>query len=248
MAGPGAGQVDPDRPVSVALVMGHRLTGEMIQVVLHDAGVRVIGSSFRLDELPVLLELEPANVALVDHALPDGRGVAAIQLIRQRWLGCRVVFLTGFEDHNVRDEAIAAGADGILQRSDSIAGLVGIVRRAAAGDVLLDPSTLASLVRRRGSGRVGRFAGALNDRERDALEVLLELGAVGPAARRLGITESTYRVHIHHAMRKLGVASRLEAISSALRAGLIRPPGPRDVQPRRERTARGSGVGDVEVE
>ncbi len=247
MAGPGMGQVDPERGIRVALIVGHRLTGEMIQVVLHDSGIGVTGILHRLGELPALLELEPADVALVDHVLPDGRGAAAIHRIRQRWPGCRVVFLAGFEDRNVTDEAIAAGADGILHRTNSIIELVDIVRRGAAGDVLLDPSTLAGLVRRRGPERGGGFAGGLNDRERDALEVLLELGAISPAAMRLGITESTYRVHIHHAMRKLGVASRLEAISAALRAGLIRAPGPRDPQPQRKRAPAGSGPDDVEA-
>jgi DNA-binding CsgD family transcriptional regulator len=50
------------------------------------------------------------------------------------------------------------------------------------------------------------------------------MGRSDLAARQLGITEATLRVHLHRACRKLGTESRLEAISLAIRAGLIRPP------------------------
>ncbi len=136
------------------------------------------------------------------------------------------MLLTGHADREIAEEAIAAGADGVLLKDRSLDDLVRIVRRAAAGDVLLDASILASLIERTSAGPARPVTSPLTDRERDALEVLLAVGDTEEAAHRLGITESTYRVHLHHAMKKLGVEGRLEAISVALRAGIIRPPSP----------------------
>jgi DNA-binding NarL/FixJ family response regulator len=55
------------------------------------------------------------------------------------------------------------------------------------------------------------------------------------AARRIHMAPATLRVHLHRASRKLGATSRLEAISMALRAGLIRAPsGSKPATPRGE--------------
>jgi DNA-binding NarL/FixJ family response regulator len=215
-----------ERPIRVLLVDDHRLMVEMTQVVLDEAGFAVVGSAYRLSEVPALLAGQQADVALVDYTLPDGRGSEAIRLIQRAWPGCRSVLLTGHADRDIAEEAIAAGADGVMLKDRGLDELVQIVRRAAAGDVLLDASILASLIERTSSGPLRPVTNPLTDRERDALEVLLAVGDTEEAARRLGITESTYRVHLHHAMKKLGVEGRLEAISVALRSGMIRPPSP----------------------
>jgi DNA-binding NarL/FixJ family response regulator len=230
----GGRSVRDDHPITVLLVDDHRLMVEMTQVVLVEAGFKVVGSAYRLSEVSPLLVGEHADVALVDYTLPDGRGSEAIRLIQHAWPGCRSVLLTGHADREIAEEAIAAGADGVMLKDRSLDELVQIVRRAAAGDVLLDASILASLIERTSSGPIRPLVNPLTDRERDALEVLLAVGDTEEAARRLGITESTYRVHLHHAMKKLGVEGRLEAISVALRAGIIRPPSPSGRQTVRE--------------
>lgn len=213
-------------PITVVLIDDHRLMVEMTEVVLSEAGISVLGRAYRLSDMPALLAGPAADVALVDYALPDGRGSQAIREIVRTWPGCRSVLLTGHADRDIAEEAIAAGADGVMLKDGGLDELVRIVRRAAAGDVLLDVSILASLVERTNQPPPKQPISPLTDRERNALEVLLAVGDTAEAAERLGITESTYRVHLHHAMKKLGVEGRLEAISLALRAGIIRPPAP----------------------
>jgi DNA-binding NarL/FixJ family response regulator len=176
--------------------------------------------------VPALLDGPPADVALVDYSLPDGRGSEAIRSIHAAWPECRLVLLTGYADREIAEDAIASGADGVMLKEGGLDELVEIVRRAAAGEVLLHVSILASLIERTNAAPDAGPASPLTDRERDALEVLLAVGGTAEAASRLGITESTYRVHLHHAMKKLGVVGRLEAISMALRLGIIRPPDP----------------------
>jgi len=212
------------RPIRVLLVDDHRLTAEMIRVVLDRAGMEVVGMAYRLADVGPMLTGAPAHVALVDSGMPDGRGSQAIREIRRGWPTCRCVLLTGYADPDIAEEAIGAGADGVMLKDIGVDELVDIVRHAAAGHVLLAESVLASLVERTGDPPRHRPLKPLTDRERTVLEVLLTVGDTEVAASRLGITESTYRVHLHHAMRKLGAEGRLQAISLALRAGLIRPP------------------------
>ena len=225
MTAPGGLGTEARPATRVLLVDDHRLIVEMTEVVLRDAGFEVIRPAYRLSDMSSVLTQAPAHVALVDYALPDGRGSEAIREILRAWPRCRCVLLTGHADRDIAEEAIAAGADGVLLKDRTVDDLVDVTRRAAAGDVLLDASILANLLEKTGSPS-HQPTSPLTDRERDALEVLLAVGDTTEAARRLGITESTYRVHLHHAMKKLGVEGRLEAISMALRAGIIRPPSP----------------------
>jgi DNA-binding NarL/FixJ family response regulator len=214
-------------PTRVAIVDTQRLVVEMTRSVLQDAGEIVVGVAYRLDEVAPLLLGVPADVALVGYALPDGRGTEAIRSIRRAWPLCRAVLFTRFLDPRIAEEAIAAGADGVVRKGHGMQELLDVVRRAAAGEVLLDPATLAGLAWHASALAAPAPVSLLSDRERDVLEVLLEEGDVDTAAVRLGITPSTYRVHLHHAMRKLGVDTRLAAISYALHAGFIRAPGAR---------------------
>lgn len=215
-------------PIRVAIVDDHRIFAEMLAETLAAEGGVVTWIAPRLDALPALLaEQPPADVALVDYLLPDGRGTDAIAAIRRAWPACRCLLFTGLENDDVFEEAVASGADGVLMKrlagADDVADAV---RRAAAGEILLDPSFLTRLVRRTAAGsfRSGQIVEKLTPRERAALEVLLEAGGTEAAAERLGIAPSTYRVHLHNAMAKLGADGRLDAISRALKAGVIRPP------------------------
>ena len=118
-------------------------------------------------------------------------------------------------------------AHGLLARGIRKGDAFGIFAETALEWVLLDFALLADLASRSSASSHRYELPTLSDRERDVLEVLLEEGDLEAAAIRLGITPSTYRVHLHNAMHKLGVESRLAAITVALRAGLIRAPAPR---------------------
>jgi DNA-binding NarL/FixJ family response regulator len=100
-----------------------------------------------------------------------------------------------------------------------------VIERAHRGDVLLDASTLRDLMTQPAAG-ANRLAALdrLTPRERIALEAILAAGTTQEAARRIHMAPATLRVHLHRASHKLGATSRLEAISLALRAGLIRAP------------------------
>jgi DNA-binding CsgD family transcriptional regulator len=67
----------------------------------------------------------------------------------------------------------------------------------------------------------------LTPRERVVLEATLAGGTTEETARRVGMAPATLRVHLHRAGQKLGATTRLETISLALRAGLIRAPAGR---------------------
>jgi DNA-binding NarL/FixJ family response regulator len=227
VAGRGATPRAGARPIRVALVDDHQFIADLLERALErDPGrFEFVGNAPRLAEVPTLLRLPPADVVLVDYSLPDGRGSDVLRLVRRQWPRARLVLFSGHSEPDILHEAIAAGADGILAKGTRMTEILSVIERAHQGDVLLDAEILRDLMRRPAAGATRMAAlDRLTPRERVVLEAVLATGTTQEAARRIGMAAPTLRVHLHRVSQKLGATSRLEAISIALRAGLIRAP------------------------
>jgi DNA-binding NarL/FixJ family response regulator len=215
------------RPIRVALVDDHQFIADMLARAFerHPDKFEFVGNAPRLADVGALLRQDPADVVLVDYSLPDGRGSDVLRLVRRHWPRARLVLFTGHTESDILHEAIAAGADGVLTKDMGVDHILDVVERAHRGDVLLDVGTLRDLMTQP-SGGASRLAALdrLTPRERIVLEAVLAAGTTQEAARRIHMAPATLRVHLHRASQKLGATSRLEAISMALRAGLIRAP------------------------
>jgi two-component system, NarL family, nitrate/nitrite response regulator NarL len=222
-----AGARPRTRPIRVALVDDHQFIADMLSRALErqPGKFEFLGNAPRLAEVGALLRQEPADVVLVDYSLPDGRGSDVLRIVRRHWPRARMVLFTGHSESDILHEAIAAGADGVLTKDMGINHILDVIERAHRGDVLLDAGTLRDLMTRPAAGANRLQAlDRLTPRERIVLEAILAAGTTAEAARRIHMAPATLRVHLHRASQKLGATSRLEAISMALRAGLIRAP------------------------
>ena len=215
------------RPIRVAIVDDHQFIVDLVSRGLerHPGRFLFVGSAARLGEVGVLMREDPADVVLVDYSLPDGRGSDVLRIVTRHWPRARLILFTGHNESDILQEAIAAGADGILTKGASLAQMIELIERAHRGDVLLDAEILRDLMSQPAGGATRLAAlDRLTPRERVVLEAVLATGTTQEAALRLGMASATLRVHLHRVGQKLGASSRLEAISLALRAGLIRPP------------------------
>jgi DNA-binding NarL/FixJ family response regulator len=222
-----AGARPRTRPIRVALVDDHQFIADMLSRALErqPGKFEFLGNAPRLAEVGALLRQEPADVVLVDYSLPDGRGSDVLRIVRRHWPRARMVLFTGHSESDILHEAIAAGADGVLTKDMGMDHILDVIERAHRGDVLLDAGTLRDLMTRPAAGANRLQAlDRLTPRERIVLEAILAAGTTAEAARRIHMAPATLRVHLHRASQKLGATSRLEAISMALRAGLIRAP------------------------
>ena len=221
-----AGAGPRTRPIRVALVDDHEPIAEMLGGALRGSErFEFLGAAARLAEVGAMLRREPADVVLVDDSLPDGRGSDVLRLVRRHWPRARMVLFTSHAEPDLLHEAIAAGADGVLSKDTGIEHVLDVIERAQRGDVLLDAGTLRDLMTQPAMGGARLAAlDRLTPRERTVLEAILAAGTTREAARRIHMAPATLRVHLHRASQKLGATSRLEAISMALRAGLIRAP------------------------
>jgi DNA-binding NarL/FixJ family response regulator len=152
--------------------------------------------------------------------MPDGDGVAAIPSLQALRPSLGVVVLTASSADHVLMAAIEAGASGFLSKTRSLDEVTAAVRAAAAGESVISPEMLARLLPRFGRGKP-HTADELTEREREVLNLVAEGLSNAAIAERLVVSVHTVRNHIASLSAKLGAHSKLEALSIALRRGLL---------------------------
>ncbi|WP_328475345.1 response regulator transcription factor [Actinoplanes sp. NBC_00393] len=153
------------------------------------------------------------DVALLDIEMPDGSGLDAAAVLRDRLPGCRVLILTTFGRPGYLRRAMEAGAAGFLVKDGPVEDLAAAVRRVLAGDRVIDPALAAAAL--------STGPNPLTDRERDVLAAAVDGATVADIAGRLHLSESTVRNYLSAAIGKTGTRNRIEAAISARANGWI---------------------------
>jgi len=165
------------------------------------------------DALQLFREHRP-DVTLMDLRLPDMSGIETMIAIRTEFADARIVLLTTFEGDAEIQRALEAGARGYMLKSMPPRELLAGVREVHAGRKFIPPQIVSSLAQ-----HVGEHA--LTAREVEVLQALVDGGGNRDIAKSLFISEETVKVHIKHIMEKLGAADRTEAVTIAVRRGII---------------------------
>jgi DNA-binding NarL/FixJ family response regulator len=201
--------------IRVFSVDDHPLVREGIAAVIsNERDMEVVAqASTGGDAIQQFREHRP-DVTLMDLRLPDISGIDAMIAIRAGFPDARVVMLTTFEGDAEIQRALAAGARGYILKNMPPQELVGVVRQVHAGHKRIQPEVAA---------RLGEYRSddALTEREKD---VLIHVGGGNrnrDIAARLFISEETVKAHVKHIMEKLGANDRTEAVTIAVRRGII---------------------------
>ena len=160
------------------------------------------------------------DVILMDMVMPDMDGAATTRAIRQRFPQVQVIALTSFKEGDLVKHALEAGAIGYLLKDVSADELAEAIRAAHAGRVTLSPEAAQALVETANQPPAPGLD--LTEREREVLALMVEGLNNTQIAGRLTISPSTVKSHVSNILSKLGVASRTEAVTLALRNRLIR--------------------------
>ncbi|MEU4537381.1 response regulator transcription factor [Streptosporangium sp. NPDC023825] len=175
--------------------------------------IEVVATVTRGDEVvPAALAARP-DVALLDIEMPGGSGLDAAAELRDRLPGCRVLILTTFGRPGYLRRAMEAGAAGFLVKDGPVEELAAAIRRALAGEKVIDPALAAAAL--------SAGASPLTDRERDVLAAAVDGATVSDISRRLHLSESTVRNYLSAAIGKTGTRNRIEAARAARHNGWL---------------------------
>ncbi len=152
-------------------------------------------------------------VVLMDLRLPGMTGIECTAVLRKLSTPPRVIVLTSFDDGENVYQALQAGAHAYILKDLSPADLLQTIRAVHAGEYRLAPAASAQLAR--------RVPGELSSRELAILRLVSRGRSNKEVGDKLGITESTVKGHLNNILAKLHARDRTEAVTIALRRGMI---------------------------
>ncbi|MGR7027141.1 response regulator [Geodermatophilus sp. URMC 62] len=221
MSRPGATDEPPPAPVRVLVVDDHQMfAASLAQALGAEPDLRVVGQTTSIAGARDLLASAVPDVVLLDHRLPDGDGVGAIAELHRIRPSAKVVVLTASATDRVLVAAMEAGAAGFIAKTQRLEDLVAGVRAAAQGESVVSATLLSRLLPRL-QRRSGGGGADLTEREQEILDLLARGMSNAEIAAQLTLSVHTVRNHVANLSAKLGAHSKLEALSIAVREGLV---------------------------
>jgi two-component system NarL family response regulator len=201
--------------ISVLCVDDHRIVREGLRMIINsEPDMVVIDAAATGREAVARYQQYTPDITLMDLRLPDISGVDAIREIRQLDADARIIVLTMYKGDEDIHRAIGAGASTYLLKDTLADDLPRIVREVHAGRRALPPDVEAKLQERAAHP-------ALTSREVEVMMLVAAGRRDKEIALALSISTHTARVHMKNIFTKLGVGDRTEAMSVAIRRGII---------------------------
>lgn len=211
--------------IRVVIVDDHAMVREGLRTMLrHQEVLEIVGEAENGQQALQVVEEQRPDVVLLDIRLPDMSGLEVCRRIHERFPAVNAVMLTVNEDEHYVFEALRAGARGYLLKKVTDDELCRVLRSVVAGEVIVDPSLAGQMALRTAqAGLTGHgLSVKLTEREHEVLVSMAEGMNNAAIARHLHISEETVKTHVKAVLRKLGASDRTQAVSLALRAGIVR--------------------------
>ena len=217
------------KTITIAVVDDHQvLTDALVLALGAEADFQIVGVAGTCAAARGLLTEICPDVLLLDISLPDGDGLQLVPEFKRSCPKTSILVLTSHFDEKTLLRVIETGVGGFVSKSRPLSEVITAVRQAAEGEIVMPASLLLALATRTSRSRAEYLAQnghePLTPREREILIRLAQGKTGSEIADEFHIAPLTVRTHIRNLIDKLGVHSRLEAVTHALRQGLINPP------------------------
>ncbi|HEX7018696.1 MAG TPA: response regulator transcription factor [Gemmatimonadaceae bacterium] len=202
-------------PTRVLTVDDHPVVLAGVRALIDEENdLRVVAEARDGEEAVSLYDEHRPDVVVMDVRMARVDGVQAIRTIVTSDPEARIIALTSFDGDADVYRSIRAGARGYLLNGTLGASLVDTVRRVAAGERVIPPEI---------ASRLAAFIAQdeLTLRELEVLELAAKGLRNGDIAMAIGRQEETVKAHLKNIMKKLRVVDRTEAVTLALRRGII---------------------------
>jgi len=209
------------KPIRVLIVDDHTMVRKgLVAFLKNQPEFDLVGEACDGREAIESCEQNQPDVILMDLVMPELGGVAATRTIHQRWPQVQVIALTSFQEKELVQDALQAGAIGYLLKNVSGEELAEAIRQAHSGRPTLAPEAVQALIQP--PSEVENLAASLTRREHEVLALLAKGMSNPEIAGQLYISRATVKAHISNILSKLGITSRAEAISLAIKNKLVR--------------------------
>jgi DNA-binding NarL/FixJ family response regulator len=211
--------------VRAVVVAAHPTVRRVVEIACHEAGVIVVDASGTAAEATAACRAHGPELLVVDLDLPDADGFRVLADLGDLRPPSILVLAERTDGDQVL-RALRMGARGYLTKAGGLRDLGTTIRRVIAGERVMTPKlekdAIGALGRMARHAREGAdLAASLTTRQQQVLEFLSQGKTVGQIASRLGISPRTVETHVATLYRRLGVKTRVQAVSQAARLGLV---------------------------
>jgi DNA-binding NarL/FixJ family response regulator len=195
--------------VRVVIADDAALIREGVARLLTEAGCEVVGAVGDAEALRRQVRLTRPDAALVDIRMPPthtDEGIVAARLLREQSPEVGVLVLSNYLEPRYALRLLGEHPGGLgyllKERVSDVAVLVDALRRVVDGECVIDPTIVASLLRRR---RREDPLDVLSPREREVLAVMAEGRSNGAIGSQLELSPKTVETHVRSIFGKLGL-------------------------------------------
>jgi two-component system, NarL family, response regulator LiaR len=208
------------KKIAVMIVDDHLMVRDGLKVFLSVyEDIEVIGEAPNgIEAISLYPQLKP-QVILMDLVMPEMDGIQTISHIHKKGWPVHVIALTSFDDRDLVQQAIQAGAVGYLHKDVHPERLAGAIRNAARGRGTLDAAAAQALIDV--TQQPSPLEEDLTPRENEVLAQIVQGKSNKEIAESLHISLGTVRLHVSNVLSKLGAANRTQAASIALQKNLL---------------------------
>lgn len=187
--------------------------GALVALLSLETDMEIVAEVARGDEVLAAALVAKPDVALLDIEMPGCDGLTAAAQVHAQLPTCRILILTTFGRPGYLRRAMESGVVGFLLKDAPAAQLSSAIRRAMAGERVVDPTLAVSAL--------SDGVSPLTDRERDVLAAAAHGASVAEIAASLYLSEGTVRNYLSVAMQKLNAHNRIEAAHIAEEKGWL---------------------------
>jgi len=212
--------MNANEKIRVLLVDDHEMVRRGLSVFLETFDdLELVGEASNGAEALQQCREKSPHVVLMDLMMPGMGGIEAIRRIKAVQPDVQIIAMTSFNEENLVHDALQNGAIGYLLKNTSIDALAEAIRAARHRKATLAPEAAEALVAF--TQRDPVQLPELTKREKEVL-TLMVAGLSNPQiAKKLFISRTTVKTHVHHILEKLNVSSRLEAVKLAMKTNLV---------------------------
>jgi two-component system response regulator DesR len=187
--------------------------GALATLLSLEPDIEVVAQVARGDEVVDAAMRERPDIALLDIEMPGATGLEAATSLAAEMPECRILILTTFGRPGYLRRAMEGGAAGFLLKDAPASELAAAIRRALAGERIVDPGLAAAAL--------SQGECPLTPREHEVLSASREYATVADLARALYLSHGTVRNHLSSVMQKLDARNRAEAVKIAEENGWL---------------------------
>jgi two-component system, NarL family, response regulator len=201
--------------IRILIADDHHLVRDGLGAIINmEPDMKVVAEAANGDQAVELYGTKKPDIALLDLRMPIKSGLEALIEIRKEFTNARIIMLTSYDGDEDVHQSFQAGAYGYLLKDMLRRDLLHAIRLVHSGQRHIPPSIAARLAERLSLSE-------LTEREITILNLIAKGKTNKEIGATLGIAEITTKVHVSNILLKLGVGDRTEAVTVALRRGII---------------------------